>query len=94
MGIESIVLENHGDIAVTGLKVIDHNAVDLDGTVGNILKAGDHAQGGGFTAAGGADENDKLLVSDLKVEILNGYDIFIVDFLNIRKLQTCHNLTS
>ena len=43
--------EDHRDIPVLGLQVVDHLAVDLQRAAGDILQAGDHPQGGGFAAA-------------------------------------------
>ena len=65
MGIESVVLEDHGDVAVLGGHVVDQLVADVQLAVGDLLQTGDHAQGGGLTATGGADENDKLLVRDV-----------------------------
>ncbi len=48
MGVEGIILEDHGDITVLGRKVVDNLAVDGDGTGGGRFEAGDEAQGRGF----------------------------------------------
>ena len=69
--VEGVGLEDHRDVAVLGLDVVDHATVDLEGAGGDVLEAGDHAQRRGLAAAGRADEDDELLVSDLKVEVLH-----------------------
>ena len=71
MRIEGVGLEDHRDVAVLGLDVVDHATVNLEGAGGDVLEAGDHAQRRGLAAAGRADEDDELLVSDLKVEVLH-----------------------
>ena len=81
--VKRVVLEDHRNITVAGLQVVDDNAVDLDRTLGDILKACDHTQSGGFTATGRADEDDKLLVGNIKVEILYGNGVLAVDFLYV-----------
>ena len=85
MGVQRVVLENHGDIAVLGGDIVDELAVDVQLAAGNLFKAGDHAQCGGFAAAGGADQNDEFLVGNVQVERLNGHNALIgdleVDFL-------------
>ena len=82
--IQSIVLEDHGDIAVLGLDIIHDLAVDLEGTGGDVLQTCDHTKGSGLSASGGADEDDELLVCNLQVEILHclkSVGIFLVNML-------------
>ena len=69
VGVQSVALEDHGDVAVLRGDVVDEAAADVHLALGDLLQTGDHAQGGGLTAARGADEDDKLLVLDLEVEI-------------------------
>ena len=69
VGVQSVALEHHGDITVLGRNVVDQTAADIHFALGDFLQAGDHAQGGGLAAARGADENDELLILDLKVEV-------------------------
>ena len=69
--VQRVGLEDHGDVAVLGLDVVDHATVDLEGAGGDVLEAGDHAQRRGLAAAGRADEDDELLVGDLEVEVLH-----------------------
>ena len=72
VGVQSVALEHHGDVAVLRGNVVDQTAADVHLALGDLLQAGDHAQGGGLAAAGGADEDDELLILDLKVEVGNG----------------------
>jgi hypothetical protein len=60
--VEGVILEDHGDVAVLGGDVVDALVADVDVAFGDFLEAGDHAEGGGFAAAGGADEDDELAV--------------------------------
>ena len=69
--VQRVGLEDHRDVAVLGLNIVDHATVDLEGAGGDVLEAGDHAQRRGLAAARGADEDDELLVGNLKVEILH-----------------------
>ena len=51
-----------GDVAIA----------DQDRALGAVLEAGEHAQGGGLAAAGGADEHHELAVLDVEVERVHG----------------------
>jgi len=79
VGIKCIVLEYHCDITVLGSYVIYKTVADVKLTTGDFLKTCDHTQSGRFTASGRSNENDELTVSNVKAELLNGYDAFISD---------------
>ena len=49
--IERIVLEHHGDVAVTRRHIVHDVAADPDFAIGDLLEAGDHAQRRGLAAA-------------------------------------------
>ena len=71
MGVQGVVLENHRDIPVLGRNVVHQLAVNIQLAAGDLLQPGDHAQGGGFTAAGRADQHNELIVLDLQVEVMH-----------------------
>ena len=79
MGVEGVVLENHGNVAVLGRDVVHELAVDDELAAGDLLQTGDHAQGRGLAAAGRADQDDELLVRDVEVELLHRDDAFVGD---------------
>jgi len=72
VGVQSVALEDHGDVAVLRGNVVDEAAADVHLALGDLLQTGDHAQGSGLTTARGADEDDEFLVLDLQVEIGDG----------------------
>jgi len=88
--VQSVVLEHHGDVAVFRGNIVDQAVADVHLTAGDLLQTGDHTQGGGLTAAGRTDENDKFLISDLKAEIGNGNNIAGIDFLNVTAANGSH----
>ena len=90
VGIQRVVLENHGDIPVLWFHVVDDAVVDLQRAAGDILQACDHAQGSGLAATGGPDEDHEFLVFDLQVKIMDRNDVFVVNFFNMLKRYTCH----
>ena len=94
MRIQSIVLEHHGDIAILGSNVVHQLIADIQLAVGNFFQAGDHAQGGGFSASGRADQNDKLFVFDVQREVADSGHITGIHFVDVLKRYTCHDITS
>ena len=79
VGIERVVLEDHGDVAVLRGDVVHELAVDIKFTLGDLFQTGDHAERCGFAAAGRADEDDKLPVFDVQIELLDGDDALLGD---------------
>ena len=71
IGVQSIALEHHGDVAVLGSDVVDALAIDEHIARGDVLQAGDHAHRRGLTTARRANEDDKLLVMHGEVKVLH-----------------------
>ena len=79
MGIQGIVLEHHGDVAVLGLHIIHQLVADPQLAGGDVLQTRDHPQGGGLAAAGGTHQHDELLVGDLQIELLDRHNALVGD---------------
>ena len=77
MGIEGITLEYHGDVPVLGLHIVDQLPVDIELTPGDLLQTGHHPQSGGFSAAGGTNQNDEFPVTDVQIEVLYRQNAFV-----------------
>ena len=71
MGVQSVVLEHHGDIPVLGCHIVHQLAVDIQFAAADLLQAGDHPQGSGLAAAGGTYQHDELLVRNVQAELLH-----------------------
>ncbi|CAN3965107.1 Lactoylglutathione lyase, partial [Dysosmobacter welbionis] len=71
VGVQSVVLEHHGDIPVLGCHIVHQLAVDIQFAAADLLQAGDHPQGSGLAAAGGAYQHDELLVRNVQAELLH-----------------------
>ena len=69
--VQRVALEDHGDVAVLRLDVVDLAAPDLDGAFGRLLEAGDHAQRGRLPAAGRPEQDEELLVGHLQGEVVD-----------------------
>jgi hypothetical protein len=72
--VERVALEDHGDVAVAGRHVVHDAFADQHQALGDLLEAGDHAQGGCLAGPGGADEHHELALGDLQVEPRDGTD--------------------
>ena len=90
VGVKSVILEDHGDVAVFGRHVVDDFGADLESAGGDLFQAGDHAQGGGLAASGRANENDEFLVSDSEVDSIYSFDAAGVDFGYLFEFDSCH----
>ena len=80
--IKSVVLEHHGDVAVLRSNVVYETVAYVELAFGDFFQTGDHTKGGGFTAAGGADQHQKFLIFDFEVKIRNSGNsagIFLVN---------------
>ena len=88
--IQSIVLENHRDVAILRSNVVHETIADVELALGNLFQTGDHAQGGGLTAARRANQNDELLILDVEAEVRNSSNVARVDLVDVIQLQACH----
>ncbi len=70
--IESIILKDHGDIAVPGFDVVHNPVADAQRPAGDFLQPGHHAQQSRFAAAGRADESHEFSVRDVEIDALDG----------------------
>ena len=90
MGIQSVILKNHGDIPVFWRDIVHQAVANIDIPGCGRFKARDHAERGGFSAAGRADKDDKLLVADLKIERIDRNHAFIKYFADVFKPYSGH----
>ena len=81
VGPQGVILEQEAHVALVGgqvdapVRVKDHIAVDADGALRGGLQARDHAQGGGFAAAGGAQQCNEGIAFDIQVQIIHGNEL-------------------
>ena len=71
MRIQSVVLEYHRDITVLRLYIVYYSVTNLQFTGGDIFQTCNHTKGGRLTTSGRSYENNKFLVCDFQVEVLN-----------------------
>src|SRR5690606_1274703 len=89
--VQRVVLEHHCDVAVLRRHVGDVAVADEDATRVDLFEAGEHAQRGGLTATGGADENEELAVGDLDVQLVDrGASAARVEAGGVVERNGCH----
>ena len=82
VGVEGVGLEDHRDVTVLRMNVVDDAIADGDRAGGDILKTGDHAERGGFAAARRADEHDEFAVLDFEIEVFDGVETVGIGLVN------------
>ena len=81
------MLRSRGATSLTTLPPMRERAV------GDVLEAGDHAQGGGLAAARGSDEHEELAVGDVERQVLHGMEAVVVDLVDMVQHQFRHGYT-
>ncbi len=90
MGIEGIVLKDHGDVAISGRQVVDSLARDGDVTLSDLFKAGDHAQNGRFSAPGGPHQYQQLPILNCQGRLGHRSDVSGINLGDVPELDSCH----
>ena len=91
MGIQSIVLEHHGDITILRSDIVGQGVADVQFALGNFFQTGDHTQSGGLTAAGRTNEYDELLIGNFQAEIGNSRYATGINLIDVFQSYACHN---
>ena len=66
--VEGVVLKHHRDVALARVEAVDDAVPDPNLALGDVLKPGDHPQGGCLAAARRADEDHELAVDNVERE--------------------------
>jgi len=69
--VQRIALEHHRDVAILGLDVVDHLAVDGDGAAANLFEAGQHAQQRRLAAARRTHQHHEFAIFDVERDPVN-----------------------
>src|SRR5690242_7995041 len=78
--IERIALKHHRDLARSWRQVVHQFAADQELPLGGCFETGNHPEQGGFTAAGRAEENEKLTVAGEQIDAIDGVDFAVMLF--------------
>ncbi len=76
VGIERVGLEDHGDVAVFRLHVVDHVVVNPNLSLVERLQSCDDVEQRGLSASGWSQEHQKLAIADVDLpENLGGHTV-------------------
>ena len=94
VGIERVVLEDHGDVAIAGRQTADVGIADENAAGGETFEAGNHTQGAGLATTGRTKQDNKRLVGDFQGQAKDGRDFLAaataVDFGDVLKGDAGH----
>ncbi len=71
-GIQRVALEDHRDVAVLGVDVVDDAVTDGDGALAQLLEPGHQAQRRGLAAARRAEQHEQLAVGHVQRQVVDG----------------------
>src|SRR5690554_876631 len=91
VGVEGVILEYHGDIALSRFQMVHLLSVDQDLTVGDGFQTGDHSHEGRFSAARRPDNDDELAIGHVGLQTMNDGHAARVGFPDLFEAQGCHN---
>jgi hypothetical protein len=90
VGVQSVVLEHHRDIAILRSYVVYQSVADEELALGDLFQTCDHTQGSGLTATGRTYEDQEFLILDFQTEIGHGGNAAGIFLVNVLKGKACH----
>ena len=90
--VKSVGLEHHAHTACAGWQVVHASTVNADGAGGDVLQAGEHAEGGGFSTSRRADEHEEFPLVHVDVQALHRrFIVGVVSLFNGFKSYVTHS---
>ena len=74
---QRVALEHHCHIAFSGRYVVNNPAAHIKFAAGNFFKARNHAQRGGFAAAGRPEQNQAFAFFYFQIQRFNNFGISV-----------------
>ena len=90
VGIERVVLEHHGDVAILRRHVVHQPLADANLARRNVLQTGNHPQGRRLAAPRGTDQHDEFLVLNVEIHAVDGNHLFRKLLDKILQDDLCH----
>jgi hypothetical protein len=79
VGIESIILKYHSNIAILWRHIIHYPTINRYLSFRNIFQPCNHSQCCRLAASGRPNEDHEFLVPDVKIDLIHNHDIFVED---------------
>ena len=93
VGIQRIILEDHGDVALARSEAAYRMLIKIDLSLRRLLDACDHFQRRALATPRGTEKGHQLAVLTQEVQILYGFDRAIV-LVNVLETNGCHRFKS
>ena len=74
VGVEGIVLEDHGNVPLRRFQVVDHPPADGDLALGDFFESGDHPEHRRLAATAGPNDDDKLTIFHMAIHSVDNFD--------------------
>src|SRR5260221_328640 len=87
--VESVVLEDHRNVAVFGVHTIDQAVANVDATRAGFIEPSYHAQARAFATARWPDQDQEFLVLDLHADIVDNFHL-VKGLVDVLKSNFCH----
>ena len=91
MGVQRIILEDHGNVAVGGRQGIDDLVTNPQFTRADFFQPGDHSEQGGFPATGRTNKNEKLAARDIDIYPVD-HGNCPVELSDLLQTDRCHSI--
>ena len=88
--IESVVLEDHRDVAVLRRNIVDQPVVDVDLTLRHVLQPRDHPKQRRLPAPRWSHQHDELAILDGQTHVAHSDDAAIEDLLDVLDHDVSH----
>ena len=71
MGENCVILEDHSDVSLGGIQIIDTLITEIKIATLSGIKAGDHSEQSGLSATGGTQQREEFAFLDFQIQIWN-----------------------
>ncbi len=92
MGIEGVILEHHGHVALLRFQAVDAAAIEENVTAGDFFQSRQQAQQGGLATTRRAGQHQQLTLPDLQIEVMQGMAAIAIDLVDLAEFNSAHCL--
>jgi hypothetical protein len=88
--VQRVILEDHGDVALLRIEVVDDVVADPDLAFRDLFESSGHPESGRLAAAGGPDEHHELTVGHLEREVVDRARAVFEDLRHVIEVDARH----